>query len=317
MADDKPTVLVTETLQPCAMEYLHARADVIELPYERIFEEIGRADGLVVRTYTQVNEELLAAASRLKVVGRAGVALDNINVPACRAAGVEVVHTPAANTLAVVDYTMRMILEMNRKFWPLEGHVSGEQFHKIRKQMFGRFLSDMTLGIVGCGRIGSRVGRAAAALGMKVLYNDILDIELDYPAEAVEKATLYAQSDIVTIHVPLTDSTRKLINASTLAHFKNGAQFINAARGGCVDYHALADALQRHQQKISFAVVDCHDPEPMPADYPLFGLDNVILTPHIAACVPKAKENMSMVVTDVIAVLEGKTPEYPAAEGAF
>jgi D-3-phosphoglycerate dehydrogenase len=312
---DRPTVLVTEQLQAPAMEYLHARANVIESTPENVARDIGRADGLVVRTYTRVDAKLLAAALRLKVVGRAGVALDNIDVPACRARGVEVVHAPAANTLAVVDYTMRMIIEMNRRFWPLSGWLSAEDFHAERKQMFGRFLADCTLGVVGCGRIGSRVGRAAAALGMGVLYNDILDIEVDYPAEAVDKDTLYARSDIVTIHVPLTDLTRKFINAEAIAKMKDCAQFINAARGGCVDYHALAAALK--SGKLDLAAIDCHDPEPMPKDYPLFGLENVILTPHVAACVPKAKENMSMVVTDVIAVLEGKTPQYPAMDGAF
>ncbi|RKY27202.1 MAG: phosphoglycerate dehydrogenase [Planctomycetota bacterium] len=311
----KPTILVTETLQPKAMAYLRERAEVVESTPQRVAEHIGGADGLVVRTYTQVDEALLAQAKRLKVVGRAGVALDNIDVPACRAGGVEVVHTPEANTLAVVDYTIRMIIEMNRRFWPLTGWVSGEDFHAIRKQTFGRFLADMTLGIVGCGRIGSKVGRAAAALGMEVLYNDILDVDLDYPARAVSKDELYAACDVVTIHLPVTDLTRKIINAESLGKFKQGSQFINAARGACVDYPALAEALT--SGKLSAAVIDCHDPEPMPKDYPLFGLDNVILTPHVAACVPKAKENMSMVVTDVIAVCQGQAPKFPAAEGAY
>jgi phosphoglycerate dehydrogenase-like enzyme len=273
---------------------------------------IGEADGLVVRTYTQVNDALLDQAPNLKVVGRAGVALDNIDIPACRGRGVEVVHTPAANTLAVVDYTIRMIIELNRRFWPMSGPVSGEQFHKVRKQTYGRFVSSMTLGIIGAGRIGSRVGRAASALGMTVLYNDILDLDLDYPAEAVDKDTLYARSDLVTLHVPVTDLTRRLINAETLARFKPGAQLINAARGQCVDYADLAEALTSGQ--LSAAVIDCHDPEPPPADYPLFGLDNVILTPHIAARVPEAVQNMSDVVYDVVAVVEGRAPQYPAKD---
>jgi phosphoglycerate dehydrogenase-like enzyme len=145
---------------------------------------------------------------------------------------------------------------------------------------------------------------------MKVLYNDILPIELDYPAESVDKPTLYARSDIVTIHVPLTDLTRHMINAETLAQFKPGAQFLNAARGACVDYPALAGALK--SGRLSAAVVDCHDPEPPPPDYALYGLDNVILTPHIAARVPEAVERMCDVVHDIVAVLEGRPPQYPA-----
>ncbi|MBN1554042.1 MAG: phosphoglycerate dehydrogenase [Phycisphaerae bacterium] len=314
----KPTVLVTETLAPKAMEYLREHAAVIEATPETVSRNIAQADGLAVRTYTRVTPELLDHAPQLKVVGRAGVALENIDVPACRARGVEVVHAPEANTLAVVDYVTRMMIEMNRRFWPLNGYVDAKEFHAIRKQTFGRFLADLTLGIVGLGRIGSRVGRIANAMGMTVLGNDILPPEqllVDYPVEWVLKDELYARSDIITIHVPLTAETTKFINADALGKCRDGVQFINAARGPCVDYDALGAALR--SGKVDFAVVDCHDPEPMPEDYPLFGLDNVILTPHVAACVPKAKENMSMVVTDIIAVLEGKEPKFPAMEGAY
>ena len=316
----KPTVLVSEPLSDRALAYVAEHADLIRTTAEEINagkadDLLARADGLCVRTYTLVNEALLDKAPRVKVVARAGVALDNIDVPACLARGIHVVHTPAANTLAVVDYTMAAILRMNRRFWPMTGWLSADEFHRERKQTYGRFLSDLTLGIVGIGRIGSRVGRAAVGLGMKVLTNDILDIKLDYPAEAVDKPTLYSQSDIVTIHVPLTDLTRCFINAESLAGFKDGAQFINAARGQCVQYPALAEALAGG--KLAWATIDCHHPEPPPEDYPLFGPDNVTLTPHIAARVPQAVENMCDVVYDIIAVLDGKDPQYPAQEGAY
>lgn len=317
---NKPTVIVSETLNERTLNYVAQHAELIRTTADQINsgqadDALARADGMCVRTYTLINEDLLAKAPRLKVVGRAGVALDNINVPACRARGVEVVHTPAANTLAVVDYTMAAILRMNRRFWPITEYVAPEQFHKIRKQTFGRFLSGAVLGIVGAGRIGSRVGRAAAGLGMKVLYNDIIDIDLDYPAESVDKQTLYATSDIVTIHVPLTDQTRHMINAETLSQFKDGAQFINAARGPSVDYAALGEALRNG--KLAYATIDCHDPEPPPEDYPLFGLDNVFLTPHAAARVPQAMDNMCDVVYDIIAILQGKSPKFPAQEGSY
>lgn len=308
----RPVVLVTEPMNDRTLAYLRQHVEVRQAKPEQAAAAIADAEGLVVRTYTQVNEALLAGAPRLKVVGRAGVALENIDVPACRARGIEVVHTPQANTLAVVDYTTRMIIEMNRRFWPMAGAISPEEFHAARKQIFGRFLSGTTLGIIGAGRIGSRVGRAAAALGMTVLYNDIKDIHLDYPAMAVDKPTLYAQSDIVTIHVPLTRLTEKFINVESIAMFKRGAQFINAARGQCVDYAALAQAIRDGQ--VSAAVIDCHDPEPPPADYPMFGLPNVILTPHVAARVPAAVDAMCDVVYDVIAVLQGHAPKYPAQE---
>jgi len=305
-----PKILVTEPLNEKSMAYLCAHGQLASALPEEAADRIADADALVVRTYTQVDEALLEKAPRLKVVGRAGVALDNIDVPAARTRGVEVVHTPEANTLAVVDYTIRMIIQMNRRFWPIETAPPAEQFHQIRKQTFGRFLASMTLGIVGAGRIGSRVGRAAAALGMKVIYNDILPIELDYDAEPVSKEDLYARSDAVTIHVPLTDLTRHLIRAETLGRFKTGAQFINAARGACVNYEDLAEAVR--SGRVSAAAIDCHDPEPPPPDYPMFGLEGVILTPHIAARVPEAVERMCDVVYDVVAVLEGRAPKYPA-----
>ena len=310
-ASAKPTVVVCETLSDRAIEYLRLHAEVVRTTPQEAPNVLDQADALIVRTYTQVDESLLNRARKLKVVGRAGVALDNIDIPACRARGIEVVHTPEANILAVVDYTMRMIIELNRRFWPLSGPVDPGEFHRLRKQVFGRFLSSATLGIIGCGRIGSRVGRAAAALGMKVLYNDILDISVDYPATPLDKPTLFSDSDIITIHVPLTALTMGFINASSIAKFKAGAQFINAARGACVNYHDLAAAIR--SGAVSAAAIDCHHPEPPPSDYPMFGLgENVILTPHIAARVPEAMERMSNVVYDVVAVLQGRAAKFPA-----
>jgi phosphoglycerate dehydrogenase-like enzyme len=313
----KPLVVVSEPMSDRSMDWLRQHARVVQTTAEGAADAIADADGLIVRTYTQVDAALLDKARRLKVVGRAGVALENIDVRLCLARGIGVVHTPAANTLAVVDYTTRMIIEMNRRFWPIAGRPTADEFHKARKNMFGRFVSSLTLGIVGCGRIGSRLGRAAAGLGMTVLYNDIKPIELDYPARSVDKPTLYANSDIITIHTPLTDATRRMIDSAAIAQFKPGAQFINAARGPCVDYDALAAAVKSGH--VSAIAIDCHDPEPPPADYPLYGLppERAILTPHVAARVPEAMERMCDVVYDIVAVLEGRQPQYPAEEGAY
>ncbi len=315
MSPNRPVVVVTEPLDDRSLTWLGERTEVRRIEKAQLDEHIARAEGLIVRTYTLVTPELLDRAPRLKVVGRAGVALDNIDVPACRARGVQVVHTPAANTLAVVDYTVRMIVEMNRRFWPMTEPLTPEQFLATRTNKFGRFLSGLTLGVVGAGRIGSRVGRAAVGLGMTVLYNDIKDIDLHYPAEALDKPDLYARSDVVTLHVPLTELTRDLICARTLRQFKPGAQLINAARGACVVAADLAEAVRSGH--ISAAVIDCHEPEPPPPDYPLWGLPNVILTPHVAARVPAALAAMCDVVRDVVAVLEGRPPEYPAEEGSY
>lgn len=313
MSGSSPIVVVTEPLDDRSLAWLAGHVSVRRIEIDRLDEHIGAAHGLVVRTYTQVDSALLERAPKLRVVGRAGVALDNIDVLACRSRGVEVVHTPEANTLAVVDYTVRMIIELNRRFWPMTAPVTPEEFLAARKDEYGRFLSGLTLGIIGAGRIGSRVGRAAVGLGMKVLYNDIKDITLDYPAEAVDKPALYARSDIITLHVPLTEQTHHLINAETLGRFKPGAQLINAARGACVVAADLAAEIR--SGRLSGAVIDCHDPEPPPGDYPLFALENVILTPHVAARVPAALAAMCDVVHDVVAVLEGRKPKYPAEAG--
>ena len=315
MPKKMPIVVVAEPMDEPSLDYLAAHAEVRRVGPDDLDKHLAAADGLIVRTYTQVDQSLLDRAENLKVVGRAGVALENIDVPACRSHGVEVVHTPEANTLAVVDYTIRMIIELNRRFWPMAGPVSPEEFLATRKNKFGRFLSGLTLGIIGVGRIGSRVGRAAVGLGMEVVYNDIRDISLDYPAEAVDKPSLYARSDIVTLHVPLTDLTRNLIDAGALGQFKSGSQLINAARGACVVASDLAEALRTGH--LSGVAIDCHEPEPTPADYPLFGLENVILTPHIAARVPAALSAMCEVVYDVAAVLEGRRPKFPAEDTEY
>ncbi len=317
MTSNTPLIAVTEPMSERSMAYLREHGRVIQPKPEEIAQVISDVDALVVRTYTQVTAGLLDKARRLKVVGRAGVALENIDVPACKSRNIQVVHTPGANTLAVVDYIIGMIVQLNRRFWPITHPLTPEQFHIARKGMHGLFLSGTTLGIVGCGRIGSRVGRAAAAMGMKVLYNDIRPIEIEYQAMAVDKATLYAQSDIITIHTPLTPQTQKFINAEAIAQFKKGAQFLNAARGQCVDYVALAAAIRAG--RLGGVVVDCHDPEPPPLDYPMYGLEkhNVILTPHVAARVPAAMEAMCDVVYDIVAVLEGRVPQYPAQEDQY
>lgn len=312
-----PVILVAEPISRRAMVYLGEHCHVRTCDAEDVHRHVGEADGLVVRTYTRVDEALLERARRLKVVGRAGVGLENIDIHACLHRGIAVVHTPEANTAAVVDYTIGMSVAFNRRFQPMASHLDARQFHEVRKDAHGRFLSGMTLGIIGAGRIGSRVGRIASAMGMKILFNDIMKVNLDYPAVEMDKDSLYAASDIVTIHVPHTKLTNKSIDAAALAKFKAGAQFINAARGQCVDYAALAEAIRSGH--VGGCAIDCHDREPPPADYPMFGVlsENVVLTPHIAAHVPAALEAMSDVAYDVINVLQDRPPRYPASGGAY
>ncbi|MCC7147332.1 MAG: hypothetical protein IT443_12870 [Phycisphaeraceae bacterium] len=342
------TVLVTEGLDPAPAAWLAARATVLTCAHDQpaaLAELLPKADGLVVRTYTKVNAPLLAMGSRLKVVGRGGVGLDNIDVPACRARGVEVVYTPDANTQAVVEYVLGLMLDAVRPRVTMPDNVTAAQFHKMRQECIGRQLDQMTLGILGFGRIGTRLGRVARAIGMRVLVNDLWPEErcraaVEYDFEYVDKPTLYRESDVLSIHVDGRRENRGIINAAALAQLKPSCIFINAARGMLVDAAALAAWSRAHAAKGAQVILDVHEPEPPPAPgsstapgsnqtgpafpcgaegasgnaggYPLYGLPNVRLLPHLAARTPQGMENMSWVVRDVIGVLEGQRAQFPA-----
>lgn len=309
-------VLVTEGSDRRPLEWLRQRATVIEVgPSDPSFEQhLVTADGLVVRTYTRVNAALLDKAPRLRVVGRGGVGLENIDVPACRARGVEVVYTPEANTHAVADYVFGCMLQLLRPWACFRDRVyAPEEFKHIRNTVRGQQLDELTLGILGMGRIGRRVGHiAASGFGMRVIYNDLVDVRpmLTFPAEEVDKPTLYRDADVLTIHVDMRPGNRNLVGAKQLATMKPSAVVINSSRGEVLDAAALADALRAG--RLAGAALDVYAPEPPDEDFPLLGLHNVILTPHIAARTTTAMENMSWVVKDVIEVLEGRRPQFPA-----
>lgn len=314
----RPTVVITETLSDAAAAWLAERCEVVWAMHDQpdaLRPALARADGLVVRTYTQVNDALLDAAPKLRVVGRAGVGLDNIDIPACARRNIQVVSTPDANTQAVVEYILGLMLDDLRPRTNLPDRADAPTFHKLRKTEVGRQLDRLTLGIVGFGRIGKCLGKVARAIGMNLKVTDILpEVELrkavDYPFDFVDHATLYATSHIVSIHVDGRPENRRLIDAAALSHFRDDCLFINAARGMLVDHAALAAWAQAHPA--ARLVLDVHDPEPPPADYPLFGLPNVRLLPHLASRTDEALDNMSWVVRDVAAVLDGRKPQYPA-----
>lgn len=312
----KPVVLVTEGSDPTPLNWLKERAEVIEASadHPKFDQQLARAEGLLVRTYTRVNDALLSKSPRLRVVGRGGVGLDNIDVPACRARGIEVVYTPDANTLAVGDFVFGTLLQLLRPWVTFrERTFSPEEFKKVRNAVRGRQLNELTLGILGMGRVGRRVGHIAAnGFGMRVIYNDLLDVSrlLDFPATAADKPTLYRECDVLSIHVDLRKGNENLVAAEELALMKPGAIVMNTSRGEVLDARALADALRNG--KLAAAALDVYAPEPPPADFPLLGFDNVILTPHLASRTHTATENMSWVVRDVLAVLNNQPPKYPA-----
>lgn len=320
MAKRKPKVVLTEHLDEACAEWLAERVELVRQGHddvEALNRQLATAEGLVVRTYTRVNRKLLAAAPKLRVVARAGVGLDNVDLKACKKAGVRVVYTPDANTQAVVEYMWGLIADAVRPRCYLEQYVPPPKFHELRQVHVGRQLDTMTLGVLGMGRIGRRIAEVAHAMGVRVIYNDLLtrrELKLpdDEPSEFVDKAALYAQSDILAIHVDGRKENKQLINADVLKQLKPGCVLINAARGMLIDNEAMVEWAKRVESDGGVAYLDVHDPEPPPDDYPLFGLPNVKLLPHLASRTPEAMANMSWVVRDVVRVLEGDEPLYPA-----
>lgn len=311
-----PTVLVTEGSDRRPLEWLRERARVIEIGQaDPGFDAaLPEARGMVVRTYTKVNDALLDKAPKLKVVGRGGVGIENIDVKACRARGVEVVYTPEANTLAVGDFVFGYILQLLRPWAFFKDKVyEPREFKRIRDTVRGFQLNELTIGILGMGRVGNRVGQIASqGFGMRVLYNDILDVSANvkFPAKSVEKEILYREADVLSIHVTMQPGNENLVGAQQLALMKPSAIVINTSRGEVLDASALAEAIKT--RKLAGAALDVYHPEPPKSDFPLLGLDNVLLTPHLAARTYTALENMSWVVKDVVAVLNGEKPTFPA-----
>jgi phosphoglycerate dehydrogenase-like enzyme len=312
----KPLVIQTEDLDPEPAAWLAERTDLRICPQQDpgFSALLARAQGLVVRTYTRVDRATLAQAPVLRVVGRAGVALESIDVPACRARGVRVVHTPGANTRAVVEFVAALIVDALRPRLCLGHPVPAAEWHQIRRHyMARRQLDELTLGLYGFGRIGSAMARLGAALNMRVLYNDLLEIpeKSRSGAKPVSIDALLTESDVLSVHVDFRPENRHLLSAAAFARLKPDALFINTSRGFVVDHAALAEFLRSNSE--ARAAIDVHDPfEPITAEYPLVGLANASLTPHMASSTERAKRNMSWVVRDVWRVLNGEEPEFEA-----
>lgn len=311
-----PRVVVSEELSSNALAWLRERAlvECVRFDAGAAFDEaLGRADALVVRTYTKVTAELLGKGPRLKVVGRAGVGLDSIDVGACRARGVEVVHTPDANTVAVSEYVLALVLDAFRPRTFVERALAQPEWSTLRKELIApRQLSELTLGVLGLGRIGKRVARWARALDMNVVYHDLLEMPeaVRNGARPVSRDELLASADVVTIHVDGRAGNRGLVTAEWLGRMKRNVTIVNTSRGFVVGAAALAAFLRGNPG--ARAILDVHEPEPFDAEYPLLGLPNVSLAAHLAACTATAHENMSWVVRDVWSVLAGEVPEFPA-----
>ena len=317
--DSKPRILVAEKLSPAAMARLQAAGDVVVLDAcdeATLLSVVASADALAVRTYSQVTAKVIGEAKRggrLKVIGRAGVGVDNIDVKAAAEAGIPVVHTPAACTHAVAELVVGLIIAVQRRIPYFDARVRQGEFASLRGGKLMPELQRQTLGVIGMGRIGQAVSRRLHnGMGMRVIYNDIRDIGyLPFVATAMPShAAVYAEADVVTMHVPLTGLTRGMINARTLAHFKPGSVLINTSRGPVVEADALAAALV--EGRLSGAAIDVFDPEPPPPGHPLLSAPNCVLTPHVASRSQEGLAAMNDVVDDIVAVLAGKPPQYVA-----
>lgn len=295
--------LVSESLAEEGLLRLREQCEVDyrpEMNREELLATIGRYEGLVVRSATQVTADIIAAGDRLRVIGRAGVGVNNIDLEAATARGIVVLNVPDGNTIAACEHTFALMLALARNVPAAAASLA--QGHWDRHKFTGIQLYGKTLGLVGLGRIGREVGKRAVAFGMDVIGYDPYASPAQVAKLGIRLASLdevLAQADFLSIHSPLTPQTRKMIGAKQLAALKQGARVVNCARGGIVDEKALGQALTSGH--LAGAAVDVFEKEPPPADHPLLGLANVVVTPHLGASTVEAQVICAIEVADQVA----------------
>ena len=295
-----PKVLISDALSPAAVQIFKDRGVAVDMKVgmkpEELIACIGEYDGLAVRSATKVTPEVLEAATNLKVVGRAGIGVDNINIDAASANGVVVMNTPYGNAITTAEHAIAMMFALARQIPLADRLTQGGKWEKSK--FMGMELTGKTLGVIGCGNIGSRVVERALGLRMKVVgYDPYLTPERakDMGIEKVELDALLKRAEIITLHTPLTDSTRGILNAESLATAKKGVLVINCARGELVEEEAMKAALESGQ--VGGFAVDVFAVEP-PENYSLFGMENVVATPHLGAATLEAQENVALQVAE-------------------
>lgn len=300
-------VVITEFMDTPAVDRLRAAHDVLYDPQlvddpVRLHAEAAGADVLIVRNRTQVRGELLAALQRCRVVGRLGVGLDNIDVPGCEARGMQVIPATGANAASVAEYVIGTAMLLLRGAYQSTAEVAAGRWPRTALSN-GRELGGKTLGLIGFGAIGQLTARLARGMGMQVLAFDAM-MAADHPAYAaagvqcVALDTLISQADVVSLHVPLVQGTRGLLNAQRIGAMKAGAVLVNTARGGIVDEVAVAEALR--QGRLGGAALDVFDAEPMKQAPHFEGCPNLVLTPHIAGVTTESNERVSSLIADKV-----------------
>jgi D-3-phosphoglycerate dehydrogenase / 2-oxoglutarate reductase len=298
-------VLVREPIAEAGIRLLRDRGFDVDVDGESdLAETIGAYDAIVVRSATKVTAELIERADNLKVIGRAGVGIDNVDVDAATRRGIVVANAPESTVVSAAEHTIGLLVALTRNI--PQAHAALKQGRWERKTYGGVELAGKTLGVLGFGRIGQQVARRAAGLGMNVIaYDPFVSPERfrELGVERVEtEAEVYAGSDFLTLHLPLTDDTRRSIGESAFAQMRDGVRIVNAARGELIDEDALLAALQ--SGKVGGAALDVFSTEPYAG--PLLELDNVVATPHLAASTEEAQDRAGVIIAEqVAAALEG------------
>ena len=296
------------------MSLLEARGRVIippSLDEKTLLEYIRDADALVIRAMTRITRKLMEAGPRLKVIGRHGIGVDNIDVEAATDLGILVVNTPDAPTEPVAEHFVMLSLMLYKNF-PFNKHILEDGNWKARMDAPGRELRGRKIGIVGFGRIGRRIAEICVlGFGCSIVYSDTIDggdRAAALAARRVPLEQLLAESDIVSLNVPLLPETRHLISTRQIEMMKPSAFLINLCRGPVWDEHAVCEALKAN--RIAGAATDVFETEPAPPDHPLLQLDHFVATPHSSSATEEALERMSLVAEDIVAVLDGEEPRW-------
>src|SRR5258707_8149316 len=297
-----PRVLVSDKLSKTAVQIFADRGVAVDYQpdlgkdKERLLAVIGDYDGLAVRSATKVTEKVIAAAKKLKVIGRAGIGVDNVDIPAATAKGIIVMNTPFGNSITTAEHAISLMLALARQI--PEADVSTRAGKWEKNRFMGVEITGKTLGIIGCGNIGSIVADRGVGLRMKVIaYDPFLSPEraVDLGVEKVELDELFRRADFITLHTPLTDKTKNIIDAAAIKKLKKGVRIVNCARSGMVDEAALAEALKSGH--VAGAAFDVFVEEPATAN-PLFSLPNVVCTPHLGAATSEAQENVALQIAE-------------------
>ena len=302
-------VLICDPISPKGIAVLERRPEFKVRVLEKRLSEaelvplVSDVTALVVRSETKVTKTVIEGAPRLRVVGRAGVGTDNVDVETATQCGIVVMNTPGGNTVSTAELTFALLMALARKI--PQAHASMKAGQWNRKEFQGVELYNKTLGILGLGRIGSEVARRAVAFGMRVLaYDPYLALsrakalEVELQVELVELDELYARSDLITVHMPMSDETRGMINAPAFARMKKGVRVLNCARGGIINEQDLFDAIRSGH--VAGAALDVYETEPLPKECPLRDLPQVIMTPHLGASTEEAQENVGIEVAEAI-----------------